>query len=70
MEKLLPHPPIESGEEGRHRPVYSFKVSPEARPRFSANDMVMVNDVLLDADDNDYVKVNAPSPKGYFIHRS
>lgn len=57
MEKLLPHPPIDFGADGRQMPSFSFKVAPEHRPRVSANDMAIVNDISLENDDNDYVKV-------------
>jgi hypothetical protein len=56
-EKLLPHPPVDQSEENKQLKSLSFKVSPDQRPRFSANDMAMVNDVTFETDDTDSVKV-------------
>ncbi|KAJ2959225.1 hypothetical protein NQZ79_g5312 [Umbelopsis isabellina] len=68
MEKLLPHPPIDVGENGKQEPVLSFKVDPDNRPKFSANDMVMVNDLSLENDDTDYVKESSEAALLHLLH--
>jgi hypothetical protein len=68
MEKLLPHPPIDVGENGIQEPVLSFKVDPDNRPKFSANDMIMVNDLSLENDDTDYVKESSEATLLHLLH--
>ncbi|KAI9282378.1 hypothetical protein BC943DRAFT_328675 [Umbelopsis sp. AD052] len=67
-EKLLPHPPVDQSEENKQLKSLSFKVSPDQRPRFSANDMAMVNDVTFETDDTDSVKESTEATLLHLLH--